>query len=150
MTDRLEQLQHLYESGNPVAAWEALTLVLSRDPAGLPDWVAEYLLTAAERILQIDPDPKSVAGAVLDALELSGTGGPSLVRQYQTARRRAAALDDMAEQIAQGTSPDMAAATAGARHGYSETSLMTYWRQTRREKTPEEPSRTGTADHGKN
>ncbi|RRQ19911.1 hypothetical protein [Thiohalobacter thiocyanaticus] len=126
---QLEQLQRRFEAGNAVAAWEALQIVLEERPAALPDWLAEYLAAAAASLLTIEPDPGHLAGAVLEALSLAGNVGPSVFTQYRTQRRREAALEEMAQEIRRGTSPEMAAAEVGGRRGYSETTLMRYYRE---------------------
>ncbi|BCO32876.1 hypothetical protein TspCOW1_29790 [Thiohalobacter sp. COW1] len=151
MTDRqtrLEQLQHRFEAGHAAAAWEALRIVLQDRPAVLPDWLAEYLAETASSLLEIEPEPGRLAGAVLEALQLAGNVGPSAFTQYRTQCRREAALQDMAQKIECGASPEMAAAEVGGRRGYSETTLMRYYREWK--KSPGNLFRTSGMEAGTN
>ena len=142
--DRLSRLESLYQqTGNPAFCWEAITGCDT--PEELPDWVWAYLTRCASNFLAIPSDPSTLGGAVLEALELASNGGPSLIRQAQTQRRREAALDDMQVRIDRGVDPAIASDLVGPLHGYSGPTLLTYYyRRQRVEKSPGELSTVGS------
>ena len=138
--DRLSRLESLYQqTGNPAYCWEAITACDAL--ADAPGWVCEYLKRCADNFLAIPSDPSRLGGALLESFELAGAGGPSLIRQAQTQRRRDAALADMQARIDKGVSKSAAADQAGHEHGYSGPTLLTYYRDA--EKSPRELSAVG-------
>lgn len=129
--DRLAELERLAdETGNPVFAWEALSLC--EKPEELPAWAWDYLSGCASRLLELEPDPKRLAAAVLDALWLSGSGGPGLFKRATAARRRREALEHMAELLVAGANVDDAAKQAAEGTGLSWSTLRGYHFEGRR------------------
>jgi hypothetical protein len=126
----LERLERLADdSQNPVFAWNALALC--ECPEQLPEWVWDYLRGCAERLALINPDPRSLASAVLDALWLSGKGGPGVFRKAEAARRQSDALEHMAARIPE-VGIDKAANEASKLSGYAASTLRGYWYERQR------------------
>ena len=128
--DWLTELERLARGdGNPVYAWEAVAHC--ERPSDLPAWVFEYLQGAATRLITLDPNPKTLAADVLQALWLSGDGGPSALRRAETAKRKRAALDFMADQVpVVGVSE--AATAAAEKYGLAASTLKGYWYEKQR------------------
>lgn len=129
-TDELERLERLADdSQNPVFAWNAIALC--ERPEQVPVWVLDYLRGCAERLATINPDPRNLAAAVLDALWLSGKGGPGVFRKAEAMKRRSLALDHMAKRIPE-VGIDAAADEAGELSGYAASTLRGYWFEAQR------------------
>jgi hypothetical protein len=76
--DRISRLEQLArQTGNPTFAWEAVSCCES--PSDLPPWVWRYLCQSAKRLLAVDADPRTLSGAILDALMLSGDVGGAMI-----------------------------------------------------------------------
>lgn len=130
MTDRLAQLERLArETENPAFCWQAIAA--SESPADLPGWCWLYLRDAANRLLALDPDPRTLPGAILEALGLTGPGGPGAFKRAASAERKQAALEHMTKLIpAHGI--DTAAELIAQQSDFSAGTLKTYYHQHKR------------------
>lgn len=95
------------ETGNPIHAWCAY--VQARRLKGIPGWILEYFDNVAARLIAPEgtKDPKAIAASL--GLRTRG-GGPSARERALTAKRNAAVLDRVANELDKGATMKAAVA----------------------------------------